>query len=204
MKFPSKEQDVIKLANEMVAGYKAYATDFPSVTVTTLEDTLEAYNVALAALNAAKTTYELALQAKNLELESLRHVMKDDIKLSEADTSAEPEKLVEIGWGPRPTPVNPQIPGQVLNLRASYQQEGIVTLEWNKPRSGGAIRNYVLYRTTNNPSGGMNPWSMVDFFYDTLAELTDQPTGTKLYYMVRGSNIWGMSQTESNIVPVVL
>ncbi len=204
MKFPSKEQDIIKLANEMVAGYKAYATDFPSVTVTTLEDTLEAYNVALAALNAAKTKYELALQAKNLELDSVKHVMRDDLKLSEADTSAEPEKLIEIGWSPKPSPTSPQIPGQVLNLRASYQNEGTVTLEWNKPRSGGTIRNYVLYRTTNNPAGGMNPWTMVDFYYDTITELADQPVGVKLYYMVKGSNTWGMSETESNIVPVVL
>ena len=60
MQFPIKENDVVALANNMVAGYTAYAADFPSVVVADLSTALSDYNAAKTAQEDARGQAKVA------------------------------------------------------------------------------------------------------------------------------------------------
>ena len=105
--FPKREPDVVALAEAMVAGYTAHPTDFPSVTVATLTTALTNYKNQRTTKENAESQAQIATVTKDEKLDTLVEMMKNDLKVSEVDTTADPEKLYEIGWGPRsqPTPI---------------------------------------------------------------------------------------------------
>ncbi len=200
--FPLKEVDVISLANDMVSGFMAEPTDFPSVDGTELQAKLAAYNTAAANLLSIETQKVQAVASKNAALTALKTMMKDDLKLAELDTQSNPIKLGEIGWSTR-NPANPQVPGTPIDLISGPQIEGSIELRWKRPTSGGTIRNYAIYRTSDNPEGGLANWTFVDFAYSNVVTLAGQPRGVQLYYRVQACNNTGNSGW-SNILPVVL
>ena len=106
--FPKKETDVAVLAEQMIAGFTDYPADFPSidplVQLPALEAALADYKADKQIQENAKSQTVIATATKETKLESLVEVMKNDIKLSEVDTAANPEKLTEIGWGPKAAP----------------------------------------------------------------------------------------------------
>jgi hypothetical protein len=202
--FPTLESEVVTLAQSMAGGYTAHATDFPGVTVATLTTALNGYLAAKLAQDEAKGQAKIATEAKSEKLAILVQLMKDDLKVSEADVSDDPEKLSLIGWGPKapPTPIVP--PGAPSGLKPVYEGvAGEVMLEWNKPLDGGAVRNYIIERRDQDSGGVFGPWRMLDFAYDTSISFVDQPQGVRLEYRVSASNAAGQSPT-SNIISVIL
>ena len=203
MKFPSKEIEIAFLATKMVDGYTAYASDFPGVAVAGLESALADYITKSNACLQTRSAMEQMTNAKNEALDTLKIVMKNDLKISEADTTASPDKLSEIGWSAKPTPGNKQAPGSPKDLASGPQGEGSITLNWKRPTDGGSIRNYSLFRTSDNPEGGLAKWTLVDFFYTNSISIENQPVSQKIYYKVNASNAYGTSG-DSNILMVVL
>ncbi len=99
-KFPTKENDVVALAEQMVAGYTAHGADFPSVTVADLTTALTAYKNQKQTQENADGQAQIATATKDEKLDELVSLMKNDLKVSEVDVTSDPEKLVEIGWAP--------------------------------------------------------------------------------------------------------
>jgi len=202
--FPTTEAEVVALAENMIAGYNAHAADFPSVTVADLQTALAAYKTDRQSQENAQALARIATESKSQKLAALVALMKNDLKLSEVDVSSDPVKLSEIGWGPKnpPTPITP--PEQPANLVPILEGPGCLTLKWDKPVGGGAVRNYLIERADQPAGGGTpGPWTLITSVYETEIFLTGQPRGIEMYYRVKSSNTAGES-LPSNIAAVVL
>ena len=203
--FPKREPDIVALADTMVAGFTAHAADFPSVTVAALSTALSNYKSQKQTKENAESQAQIATVTKDVKLEALAALMKNDLKLSEVDTTADPEKLYEIGWGPRSQPTPIEAPGSPTELHPTAEGQGTILLVWNKPAtdSGGSVRNYIIERRDQQQGGAFGAWSLVNTTYNCEINLTDQPDNVRLEYRVKAANAAGESM-PSNSVSVVL
>ena len=105
--FPTRESEVVVLAETMIAGYTAHPADFPSIdasAVSNLSSTLSNYQTDRNGQEDARAQAKIATVAKTGTLDTLTELMKNDLKLSEVDVADDPTKLTQIGWGPRQAP----------------------------------------------------------------------------------------------------
>jgi hypothetical protein len=204
-KFPIREPDIVALADTMVAGLTTHAADFPSVTVATLTTALNNYKSQKNAQDAAEGQAQIATITKDEKLDALVELMKNDLKLSEVDTTADPEKLYEIGWGPRSQPSPILAPGSPTELHPTAEGQGTIALVWTKPAtdSGGVVRNYIIERRDQQQGGTFGAWNLVQTTYNTEINLTEQPDSVRVEYRVKAVNAGGESM-PSNSVSVVL
>ena len=205
--FPKREQEIFPLAFRMVNGFINHLADFPSITpddVFLLINTSQGYKAARDISHQAQAALKLATRNKSAGLKALADLMKSLLKRSEVDTAAAPEKLTEIGWGPKAAPQPIEAPGQPRNLQARSQGQGTCRLVWQSPAAGGAVRNYIIQRN-QQPAGGGAPgeWEIVGTALNNQINLTDQPRGIQMNYRVMAANVAGES-APSNIAPVVL
>jgi hypothetical protein len=203
--FPKRENDIIALADTMVAGFTAYATDFPSVTVADLTTALNNYKSQRQTQEAAEGQAQIATVTKDDKLDALVEMMKSDLKLSEVDTVTDPEKLYEIGWGPRSGPTPIIAPASPTELHPTAEGQGSISLVWNRPAtdSGGPVRNYIIERHDQQQGGTFGSWNLVQTTYNTEINLVDQPDSVRVEYRVKAVNAGGESM-PSNTVSVVL
>ena len=144
-KFPNREPDVVALAEAMVAGYTAHAADFPSVTVATLTTALNNYKTQRTTKENAESQAQIATVTKDEKLDLLTELMKNDLKMSEVDTTADPEKLYEIGWGPRTQPMPITAPGSPTELHPTAEGQDCSGLSGQNQQS---IRAGLLETTS--------------------------------------------------------
>jgi hypothetical protein len=202
--FPKRENDIIALADAMVAGYTAHGADFPSVTVATLSTALTNYKSQRSTQESAEGQAQIATVTKDEKLEALVELMKSDLKVSEVDTVSDPEKLYEIGWGPRSQPTPIIAPGSPTELHPIAEGQGTIALVWERPESGGPVRNYIIERRQQPAGGGeYGAWSLANTTYNCEINLTDQPDNVRLEYRVKAANAAGES-LPSNSISVVL
>jgi hypothetical protein len=202
-KFPKTEAEVVALAEAMIAGYTAHAADFPSVTVAQLSTALTNYKNQRQTQENARGQAQIATVTKDEKLDALEELMKNDLKLSEVDVVADPEKLYEIGWGPKADPQPIAAPGSPTDLHPIAEGQGTLWLEWDKPANGGPVRNYIIERRQQAEGGEFGAWTLVQTTYDCEINLTDQPVEIRVEYRVKASNEAGESM-PSNSVSVVL
>jgi hypothetical protein len=202
--FPTKEAEVVALAETMIAGYTAHGADFPSVTVANLQTALNDYQTDKNSQDDARAQAKIATETKDTKLDELVELMKNDLKLSEVDVADDPEKLAEIGWGPRQQPQPVPLPGQPLNFIPTAEGPGDVWLEWDNPEEGGIIRNYIIERRVQPAGGGdFGLWEVVDTSLNKEIHLLEQPRGIQMEYRVKAANVSGES-LPSNTAAVVL
>jgi uncharacterized protein (DUF433 family) len=203
-KFPKTEAEVVALAETMVAGYTAHAADFPSVTVAQLSTALSTYKSQRQTQEDKRSQAQIATVTKDERLELLTELMKNDLKLSEVDVTDDPEKLTEIGWGPRQDPQPIIAPGSPTDLHPTAEGQGTIWLEWDKPANGGGpVRNYIIERRDQQQGGTFGAWNLVQTTYDCEINLTEQPDNIRVEYRVKAANAAGESM-PSNSVSVVL
>ena len=204
MKFPSKENDIVALAETMVAGYTEHAADFPSVDAAELQTTLSDYQADRQSQSDARSQAQIATETKSQQLDALTDLMKNDLKVSEVDVADEPEKLTQIGWGPKAPPQPTVAPGQPDDFLPIAEGQGTVWLKWSKPKTGGAVRNYLIQRRDQNEAGGpFTSWMLIDSTFNSEINISDQPRGIEMEYRVIAANEAGQS-IPSNTAPVVL
>jgi hypothetical protein len=203
---PRKDIDVIELCETMLAGYAAHAADFPSVTPETvafLQDTLDGYKAVRSEYGDAKSQMRLKTLTKGEELDNLTKAMKSCLKKSEGDCTALPERLYQIGWGPRsaPQPVAP--PYAPANLRSTAEGPGDIWMEW-KIVARSFVESWIIERRDQvAPGGEMGEWKVIGTSQKTSVHLISQPRGVQMEYRVRAYNNAGTSE-PSAILPVVL
>jgi hypothetical protein len=202
--FPRTEAEVVALAETMIAGYTAHGADFPSVVVADLQAALNTYQTDKNGQEDARAQAKIATETKEVKLDDLVELMKNDLKLSEVDVADDPEKLAEIGWGPRQQPQPVPLPGQPDNFVPTVEGPGDVWFEWDSPASGGIIRNYIIERR-EQPSGGgdFSAWDVIGTSLNTEIHLLEQPRGIQMEYRVKAANVSGES-LPSNTAAVVL
>ncbi len=206
--FPKTEAEVVALVEAMVAGYTAHPADFPSIDPLTdlvaLQAALDGYQTDKQGQIDARAQAQLATVTKGTKLDDLTELMKNDLKLSEVDVADDPEKLTQIGWGPRQDPQPVEAPGQPTNLHPVAEGQGILWLAWDRTETGGPIRNYIVERREQPVGGGeFGVWAIMGTALNNEINLTDQPRGIQMEYRVKAANIGGES-FPSNTAPVVL
>lgn len=200
--FPSTEAEVVALADQMVAGFTAHAADFPSVTVASLTTALNNYKSQKTTQDNAKGQAQIATVTKDEKLDVLVELMKNDLKVSEVDTTGDPEKLYEIGWGPKAGPQPVALPGAPSNLRSMAEGQGWLMLAWERPASssGGPVRNYIVERCQQAQGGEVGEWTFAGTTYNCDIRLVEQPVDVRLEYRVRASNTSGESAPSNSVV----
>jgi hypothetical protein len=203
MKFPTREPDIIDLADLMYAGYMAYHTDFPSVSGGMLISKRVQYRNALKAQTDAMALAQQATETKNQSLDALKEIMLNCLKSSEVDVADDPGKLTEIGWGPKTIPQPTELPGEPKNLIVTKEGRTSLQLKWDRPQPEGFIRNYIIERRQPAGSGSLGNWTVIGTALDTQTTLAGQRRGICLEYRVRATNNAGTG-LFSNTVSVVL
>jgi hypothetical protein len=200
--FPSTEPDITALADRMLHGYMWHDTDFPRVNRMKLLINYRAYLVDKWSLDSASAKLKIESKAAEKGLQILKQVMKNCLQKSEVDTAGNPEKLKEIGWGPRTQPQPAQLPNQPTDLQLIAKEDKKVKLQWERPADNQPVRNYVIGRRQANGEGISN-WSMLQICYDTQITLRNQPLGIQLEYRIRAANTAGTGPF-SNTISVIL
>jgi len=208
--FPNAEADIVALASAMIAGYTAHPADFPSMDPLTdlvaLQAALDGYQTDRQSQIDARAQAKLATVTKGTKLDDLTELMKNDLKLSEVDVADDPEKLTQIGWGPRQDPQPVEAPGQPANLHPVAEGQGMLWLAWDSPAtdSGGPVRNYIIERREQPAGGGeFGVWDIVGTALNNEINLLEQPRGIQMEYRVKAANVGGESM-PSNTAAVVL
>jgi hypothetical protein len=202
-KFPKTEAEVVALAETMVAGLTAHGADFPSVTVASLSTALANYKNQRQTQENAKSQAQIATVTKDDKLDILVELMRNDLKLSEVDVATDPEKLTEIGWGPRSEPQPIIAPDSPTELHPIAEGQGTIWLKWEKPSNGGPVRNYIIERRQQAQGSEFGAWMLANTTYNCEINLTEQPVNVRLEYRVKAANAAGESM-PSNSVSVVL
>ena len=208
--FPTSESEVVALVEAMIAGYTTHPADFPSIDPLTdlvaLQAAMTAYQTDRQSQLDSRAQAKISTQTKSVTLDDLVELMKNDLKLSEVDVAANPEKLAQIGWGPRQDPQPVAAPGQPANLHPVAEGQGMLWLAWDSPAtdSGGPVRNYIIERSEQPVGGGeFGVWDIVGTALNNEINLLDQPRGIQMEYRVKAANVGGESM-PSNTAAVVL
>jgi hypothetical protein len=212
--FPTTEKEISEFADRMSYGYMWHNADFPHVNRSKLLTFYRTYLMAKWALDAARAQSKIAVKTANEKFIELKRIMKICLQKSEVDTIANPEKLTQIGWGPRTEPQPAQLPSQPLNLQITTKDNQAVKLKWDRPADNQPVRNYIIERrqptlriiaTAENgkTNDGFSDWSIFQMAYDTQIILRNQPLGIQLEYRIRAANNAGTGPF-SNTVSVIL
>jgi len=204
--FPTRESDVLALANAMLDGYAANPADFPNADGLTLITLREDYKSARFLQICVMAMAKMATEVKDEKLEALADLMQVQLAQSEVDTAGNPEKLGLLGWGPEAPAQPSRPPGQPRALEAVDEGPGTIVLDWKPPAPGavGPVSTYVVERREQPVGGGaFGDWQQVGASLSTEAHLTNQPRNQQLEYRVIAVNRAGEG-TPSNTVMAVL
>ena len=204
-KFPSREAEVLALAEGMIAGYLESPTVFPSANPTELQAKLDAYHTAKGEQVELQAKAVMATEHKDNMQRALEEFMTTQLRQSEVDTKSDPAALNLIGWGPKKAAQPSDPPGQPRLLEAVVQGQTSILLDWKAPQrgTGGTVRTYIVERREATPAGVFGEWHQAAIALETEAHLTDQPRGQQLEYRVYGVNVGGNSM-PSNTAAAVL
>jgi hypothetical protein len=203
MNFPSRELDVVRLAQDVANGLTANPEAFPAppASAEQLLEAVGAYHTARDAAIAGTANAVQGTAGKNKILKDLAGLVKSNLRYAESVSRGDPAKLQLIGWGPprKPQPNDLAIPGQVITLEVRQEGSTWVSLGWNEPFDGGPVSAYRIQRRRRE--GG--EWTDVGTSVETAVTLRDQESGVELEYRVIGVNKAGEGPA-SNVVRVVL
>jgi hypothetical protein len=200
MIFPKQENEIEQFAMTMAVGLWSHELDFPSVDPMQLIWTIVEYKDTRNAMSIAISQVKLAAKQKAELLDVLKRIMKDCLKQSEVDVSNNPEKLAEIGWGPRAGFNHQQIPDQPVKLKAIENENATIELSWKtcppslrqKGRGNQQVRNFIIERR-ELLGQTMDNWHIVASSYDNQITLNDQPKRINLEFRVKAVNPTGAS-----------
>jgi len=200
MRFPESESEIAALALLLVQGLGQATEDFaaPPVPPEELQAKLEAYNSTAASTVVAETAVREQHAAKDSALEELVDDMKANLKYAEVAVRDQPEKLSQLGWGPRRAASSLKTPGEVRDIRIVGEGDTWVILSWNPPVDGGRVGAYTIQRKQQDRS-----WRDVGTSVDTTQLLTNQARGVEFEYRVIAINKAGTGQPSATVTVVL-
>jgi hypothetical protein len=200
-RFPLREPDIQRLANDIIKGLSANPDQFPAPpsSADEIKSALEAYEAGRDAMNAGATTAKSGITAKNQALTTLVDRMKGVLTYAESLSRNDAGKLHLLGWGSPRGRVANEAAGQPQNVVVVNEGKGWLELEWTAPSSGGTPTAYRVRRR----KPGATDWVDVGMSVETSIRLTDQEAGAELEYQVIAVNKVGEG-APSNVVRVVL
>lgn len=199
--FPTKETDILALAQAMMTGFTAHTDVYPlpPFPAGSLSAQLNGVMSKLNEVREALGAYEQLITEKDSLLSALDAAMRDDLRYAELTTHMNDDLLKLIGWGAHKGKSEPAPPGQAMDLTAPEEGPGWVKLTWGKPKSGGPVVEYRVERAAI----GSQEWRLMGISYVTELRLDGQDRGVELQYRVVSSNKAGLAH-PSNVVTIVL
>jgi hypothetical protein len=200
-RFPTKEAEVVAMAQEMLSGLAANAATYPAppVAIADLGTLRNAYITAQNAAIAAQAAADQAYTDKADALEALADGMKTDLRYAENTVDFDDDKLKLIGWAGRAAPTHLAIPGQCRLLEAVKQGEGWIQLDWKAPADGGKPAAYKVMRR-ERPAGA---WAEAATAVIAEATLVEQPRGPELEYRIVAVNRAGDGEPSNTVMAVL-
>ena len=140
----------------------------------------------------------------------MQAITRCELKKSQVDTIAQPQKLAFIGWSPKADSQSMQAPSAPVNLKITAQgingeqKKGLLALQWGKSAFKRArfVRYYSVQRRHAQSNGDgespFSPWSHIASAIDNEIALKNEPTGIRLEYRVRAVNKGGIYAIEYN------
>ncbi len=201
MKFPETEPEIAALALLVIQGLQTIAQDLPAPPVPAgeLQARLDRFNAANAATVVAESALREQHTTKDQALTDLVDGTKADLKFAEVIFRDQPEKLSQLGWGPRRNGSNLEAPGEVRDIRIVSEGDTWVTLRWNPPVDGGAGGAYQIQRKRKDAG----VWEDVGGSVDTMQKLSNQPRGIEMDYRVVAVNKAGIGQPSATVTVVL-
>jgi len=203
MRFPHREPDILRLANDIAAGLAANTEVFPAPPYSPedFENALGVHDGNREAQIMSRATAMQATAAKDESLGAVADMSKSVLRYAENHTRANEGKLQLLGWGGRRSrtqSVN-EPPGQARTLEIMREGPNWVYLDWKEPMEGGQVTAYRLQRRKRE--GG--DWTDVGMSVDSEITLNGQDTGIEYEYRVMAVNSAGEGPA-SNIARAVL
>nr|VFK68129.1 MAG: Fibronectin type III domain-containing protein [Candidatus Kentron sp. UNK]VFK73386.1 MAG: Fibronectin type III domain-containing protein [Candidatus Kentron sp. UNK] len=200
--FPSEEEKIFALGEEMSAGFKDNTDTYPAPPVdpATLDGALATFSAKRAAAVAAQAKAAEATEEKQAALQDLADKMKTDLRYAEQAVAFDDTKLKLIGWGGLKEKTPLAAPGRARDLVIMEEGDGTIRLAWKKPADGGKTSAYEV-RCRERSSNG--PYKIAGMSMTTEITLTDQGRGKELEYVVLAKNKAGDGPV-SNVVVAVL
>lgn len=203
MRFPYREPDILRLANDIAAGLAANAEVFPAPPYTPedFEKALGAHDGNREADIMSRAAAMQATAAKDESLAAIADMSKSVLRYAENHTRGADAKLQLLGWGGRRsrTQTVTEAPGQARTLEIIREGPNWVYLDWKEPMEGGQVTAYRVQR--RNREGG--DWTDVGMSVDSEITLNGQDTGIEFEYRVIAVNSAGEGPA-GNIARAVL
>ncbi len=200
-RFPRSEPEIAALAMRVVQGLRQATEAFPAPPVAPdeLEARLERFNTADAATVVTETSFREQHAVKDDALEDLVDGVKASLRYAEVAVRDRPEKLSQLGWGPRRGGSSLEAPGEVRDIGIKVEGDTWVVFDWKPPVDGGAVAAYKIQRRKR--AGGS--WKDVGTSVDTAQLLSDQPRGVEFEYRVIAVNKAGTGQPSATVTVVL-
>jgi len=203
MQYPSREAEILRLANDIAAGLAAHTEAFPAAPVSPeeLEQALAAHDANREAAIQARAAAAQSTAEKDGSLTKIQDMSKAVIRYAENHTRGDDGKLQLLGWGGRrsPTLTVTEPPGQARTLEVIREGKDWIFLDWKDPMEGGEVAAYRVQRRARD-SGD---WIDVGMSVESQVTLNGQESGVEFEYRVIAVNKAGEGP-PSNITRAVL
>lgn len=201
MKFPDAEPEIAALALRVIEGLRELGAELPAppVPADELEARLDRFNSSKTRVVNATTTLREEHALNDRDLEHLVDGAKATLKYAEVVFRDQPERLNQLGWGPRRNGSSLEAPGEVRDIRIVSEGDTWVTLRWNPPVDGGAVGAYQIQRKKKDGGG----WEDVGGSVGTVQTLSNQPRGIEMDYRVLAANKAGVGQPSATVTVVL-
>jgi len=199
--FPSREAEVLALAQELMSGLTGYSDIYPAPPIIPqeLDTAISEYTATRDAAVVAQATAEQATAAKDEILQTLIDDMRADLRYAENTVDYDDEKLKLLGWGGRKAKTSLVPPGQARTLEAPREGEGWIYMDWKEPSDGGKVAAYKIERR-ERPEG---PWADAGIAMESEVTLSDQERGKEWEYRVVAVNKAGEGMPSNTVMAVL-
>jgi hypothetical protein len=155
MRFPKREPEIARLAQDLITGLRTHPDAFPNppVSADELEAALAKYNRSRDAAIVLHAQATQGTAAKDEDLLAVVDLMKTAIRHAENLASGDDGKLQLVGWGARRSWSPNDVLGQVGHLRVVREGKDWILLDWEEPVNGGTIAAYQIQRRRRDGDG---------------------------------------------------
>lgn len=203
MQYPTREADILRLANDIATGLAAHSEAFPAAPVSPeqLEQALAAHDANREAARDARAAAAQSTADKEGSLAQIQDMSKSVIRYAENHTRGDDGKLQLLGWGARRsrTTTVTEPPGQPSTLEVIREGKDWIFLDWKVPMEGGEVAAYRVQRRIREDGD----WMDVGMSVESEVTLNGQESGVEYEYRVTAVNKAGESP-PSNIARAVL
>ena len=199
-RFPNSEAEIAAIGELVADGLEQAPEDFPSppVPATVLREKVEALGDIRAEVVVAETAFREKHALKDEILEDVADSTKAILKYAEFAVRDRPEKLNQLGWGPRRSSTALEAPGEVRNMKVAGEGDDWVVLRWMSPTEGGKAGFYKIQRKVEG-----NPWEDVDTATATEQLMSGQPRGVEIDFRVIAVNKAGEGSPSATVTLVL-